>query len=91
MPLVVRLGDLTEGACNCSPTPLITSSSNVFTNHKGQVRLGDRIQPHCSHDGIQITGSATVFVNKRKIIRKGDKISCGDKNLQTSPNVWAGG
>jgi uncharacterized Zn-binding protein involved in type VI secretion len=63
-------------------------------NGIGAHRVGDSWAVHCCgivcHGGNQANGSSTVFVNGQKLARIGDSISCGSKNAQGSPNVFAG-
>lgn len=95
MARATRLGDNCSGHDLCPPRPLITASENVFTNGRGQARLGDEYAAHgCiehpSHGGVLATGSQTVFVNGKRAGRIGDAVSCGSIAAQGSQNVFIG-
>jgi uncharacterized Zn-binding protein involved in type VI secretion len=91
---VVRLGDQCTGHGCFPPRVCISASNNVIVNGIGAHRVGDSWAVHCCgivcHGGNQANGSSTVFVNGQKLARIGDSISCGSKNAQGSPNVFAG-
>lgn len=96
MSNATRLGDLDTGHDACSPTVLITASSNVFINGKGAGRVGDSYAAHgCiihpSHSGVVASGSRSVFINGQPAARIGDPVSCGGTVAEGSPNVYIGG
>lgn len=90
---IIRKGvDKTKGHSGFPPTSAVRSSTNVFINGIGAVRAGDDYAPHCNsgcHVGKALS-SSTVFVNNKPVHRKGDDLSCGDKAIAGSPNVYAG-
>jgi uncharacterized Zn-binding protein involved in type VI secretion len=96
MPAATRLGDMDTGHDACPPTALVTASPNVFTNGKGQGRVGDSYAPHgCpahpTHSGVIAAGSGSVFINGIPAGRIGDPVSCGGSVAEGSPNVFIGG
>lgn len=87
MPGVTRLAIDSAGA------PLSSSSTNVFVNGAGAVRLGDSVTPHQSGvhlSSVMVDKSSTVFVNGLGVCREGDAASCGHP-ATGSDNVYAGG
>jgi uncharacterized Zn-binding protein involved in type VI secretion len=88
MPGITRLSVDSAGG------PLSSSSSDVFVNGSGAVRISDSVTPHAPggvHLGAVMVGSSsTVFVNKRGVCRQGDPASCGHPATGSS-NVFAGG
>lgn len=85
-----RLGDIDTGHPPSPPTPIITASSNVFTNGKPAARKGDKLAPH--HPGVRIIteGSGSVFINGKPAVRVTDAINCGGKMAVGSGNVFIG-
>ncbi len=96
MPAIVLLAMVSQGHDCYPPTPATESSTNVFANNIGIVRVGDAFATHCCnvkpfpcHPVFQGTGSPNVFVNNRAVARIGDTLTCGDHDGQGSPNVYA--
>lgn len=92
MPRVVRETDLCTGHGCWPPRPPASWSEDVFVEGLGAVRVDDGWVVHCCtdcHSGTQVDGSPTVFVNGRSWARIGDSISCGSRNRDGSPSVWA--
>lgn len=81
-----------------APTPVKSSSVNVFINGKPVATQGDQYigihtlisDPKINHPaGSALNGSPTVFVNKKPVHRQGDQITCGDQaGLSSSVNVF---
>jgi uncharacterized Zn-binding protein involved in type VI secretion len=90
---IVRKGiDATKGHSGFPPTTAVEASTDVFINKVGAVRMGDSYAPHCNsgcHVGKAMSTS-TVFINNKPVHRMGDDLSCGDKAVVGSPNVFAG-
>ncbi len=85
-----RLGDIDTGHPPSPPTPIITASSNVFTNGRPAARKGDQLAPH--HPGVRIIteGSSSVHINGKPAVRVTDAINCGGKMAVGSGNVFIG-
>ncbi len=85
-----RLGDIDTGHPGAPPTPIITASTNVFTNGIPAGRKGDQLAPH--HPGIRLIteGSSSVHINGRPAARVTDAINCGGKMAIGSGNVFIG-
>ena len=92
--LAARLHDICTGHGCFPPRPCITASTDVFTNDRGAMRVGDRFDKHCCgpicHDGRLAAGSATVFINNRAAGRITDPVSCGSRVMTASDNVLIG-
>lgn len=92
MPALHRHKDICTGH-DCHPArPNATASTDVFTNNKGNHRVGDSWEVHCCgsscHDSVQCTGSPNVFTNSKAQARVGDDVCCGSKNATGSPDVF---
>jgi len=83
MPAATRLGDSDTGGAAMSG-----ASPDVFTNGRGQGRIGD---PYAAHGSALAGGSSTVYVNGKGAGRVGDPVSCGDRAADGSSNVFMGG
>jgi hypothetical protein len=106
MKFVARIGDIGKGVCQeghddvpeGSDKPMITKmntgSSDVRTNNKFTVRIGDIGKTDCGHITKALTGEPTVRVNNKFIHRIGDtgKPAGGGeyKELTGSPDVRVG-
>ena len=98
MPAVTRV-ELDKHKGHASPTPnpfhqtaYNVGSSNVFTNKKKTVRVGDTTS--CGDPAAE--GSPNVFVNKIKVHRKGDATAghgsfVANASASGSGNVFANG
>jgi uncharacterized Zn-binding protein involved in type VI secretion len=94
-PKAARLGDIGSGHGCFPPTPIVSASPDVFTNHRPAARLGDPLVPHgcgnCPPHGRSIgAGSANVFINNKKAARVGDSIGCGGSVSAGSGDVFIG-
>lgn len=78
MPGMSRIVDIGVGICygHSAPIPMvgiiITSSSNVTSEGRGNARFCDIVLGMCGHCGIIITGSPDIHVNDRPATRVGD-------------------
>ena len=91
---VVRLGDMSAGACGFPPIPCqSTSVANVFVNGIPVVTVGDFWGIHCNsdtcHPEVAVMGNPTVLVNGKPLVTVGSSLSSGDMAASGSPNVFA--
>lgn len=94
MKPVTRQGDIHSGHQCFPPTPAIKGSSNVITNGRQTMRVGDNFKPHgCPkpHPVIASTGYSKVIVNGKHIVRISSKTACKATVVMGSPNVIVGG
>jgi len=91
---IIRLGDKSIGHPPWGPNAPIVSSTDVFVNSIGVVRLGDDYAVHSNgpspHPEKALSNSSTVYVNGKLVQRTGDPCSCGDTAGPGSQNVFAG-
>lgn len=98
---ISRVGDISVGICSvgaeCCPhgwvSVHIKGSSDVFTNEKQTMRIGDIGVSTCPHCVISyaITGSAVTFANEIGVHRPGDihNVPCGaGVCVSGSPDVF---
>lgn len=86
MPANARLGDLgSHGGV------IVTASEDVFTNSRGQARIGDIYA--CAIHGLNpiIEGSPDTYANSRNVARVGDLTECGAVIVTGSPDVFTNG
>ena len=93
--LAARLHDICTGHGCFPPRPCIEASTDVFTNNRGAMRVGDVFATHCCpkkgcHKGNLARGSSTVFINNRAAGRITDPVSCGSRVMTASDNVLIG-
>lgn len=90
-----RFGDIHSGHGCFAPTPCIKASTNVMTNKRGAMRVGDMFVVHCCglscHQPILAQGSSKVIINGRPAGRMTDMVGCGAKVMIGSTNVLIGG
>ena len=87
------------GICTCHESPInisgqvITCSSNVMSNGRGNARVTDILLAQCGHTGILIKGSSSVRVNGLSVARIGDNFAgCfSGVMIEGASNVLAGG
>ena len=95
MPQAARHRDLDSGHGCFPPRPIVSGSSDVFTNSRNQHRIGDMLDVHycglSGHPGTTLTGSSTVFCNSIPVSRVGDEVSCGSVIMTGSTDVFVGG
>ena len=91
---VLRLGDKSLGHGAWGPNVPVQSSTNVFANSIGVVRLGDAYATHSNgpspHPEKALSNSKSVYVNGKPVQRTGDPCTCGDTAGPGSSNVFAG-
>lgn len=91
MPGVVRLADNSRGHGCFPPKPNIQASTDIFTNGRGVVRVGDIWAVHkCrkkSHGSVSTQGSPNVFANGQAVVRQFDALSCADAAQECSSDV----
>lgn len=95
MPEATRLNDNCTGHDACPAVPLVTASSNVFTNSRGAGRITDKYETHgcpahVPHQDYIDAGSGTVFINGLKAARIGDAVNLGGSVAEGSDNVFIG-
>lgn len=101
MPACAKDGDNCTGHGTYAPRKNTTSSSNVFVNGKGILRVDDAWSVHITnnHTGKIEAGSTHVFANGRGVARIGDHIvtlvsfdgsSCESSIAVGSGNVFVG-
>jgi uncharacterized Zn-binding protein involved in type VI secretion len=73
-----RHNDLVKGNCAIHGRNIIgriiTASSDVITNGRGQARIGDKVLAECGHEAMIITGSSKEFANGRSVARQNDLV-----------------
>ena len=73
-----RHNDLVKGNCAIHGPNImgriITSSSDVTTNSRGQARIGDKVKADCGHEAVIITGSGKELANGRSVARQNDLV-----------------
>jgi len=73
-----RHNDLVKGNCAIHGANImgriITSSSDVITNGRGQARIGDKVKADCGHEAVIITGSGKEIANGRPVARQNDLV-----------------
>jgi uncharacterized Zn-binding protein involved in type VI secretion len=82
MPGNARAADIWSGICCCHPPipcigmagPIVTFSSDVNVNNRGQARLGDTVIGYCGHPGVIVSASGNTNCNGRGIARCGDSV-----------------
>ena len=91
MPGNTRQSDIWVGICLCHTPPIpmagpvISYSSNVKVNNRGQARHFDRTMGYCGHTGKIAMSSKTVKVNGRGVVRQGDYVTgCNVGTIQSS-------
>ena len=75
---------------------MVGSSSTVFANGTGIVRVGDAVTSHtfpgcATHAPPLSAGSSNVFVEGKAMGRKDDTYGCGAQITSGSSNVFANG
>lgn len=94
MKPVTRIGDIHSGHECFPPTQCSSSSTDVFANKKGVMRVGDSFAPHgcpIPHSVIASTGYGKVLVNGKPCVRISSSTGCGATVVAGSPNVLLGG
>jgi len=73
-----RHNDLVKGNCAIHGANImgriITSSSDVITNRRGQARIGDKVKAECGHEAVITTGSDKELANGRPVARQNDLV-----------------
>jgi len=75
---------------------VISASSNVFTNDKPNLKVGDVFAPYTcpvcltsAPGGKIVTGSSFIFINGAPLVSLGDTIETGETIISASPDVFA--
>jgi uncharacterized Zn-binding protein involved in type VI secretion len=95
MAAVAKDGSICSGHGCWYPRTNTDSSSDVFIEGAGAVRVGDGYDIHIcdedAHPGTVESGSGSVFVNGQPLARIGDSINCGSVIAEGADTVFAGG
>ena len=89
-----RIGDLTLGHGMCS-TPMVSGASTVLVDCIPATRMTDKALPHVcvaeTTQPIAIQGSMQCFMECLPAFRMSEMLSCGDRLMQGSMDVFVGG
>jgi len=80
----------------CNPVSfVISASSNVFTNDKPNLKVGDTFAPYTcpvcltsAPGGKIVTGSSCIFINGAPLVSLGDTIETGETIISASSDVF---